>query len=293
MGKYLLSLISSIHETKDFSGQLKRSIMIQFQINVTDRKYSNYVVKVKPEFYIICCKCEVKDVRLVLCSAVQGCRLDERGLYTLPPLDLNSSKHPEGPLNTTKTWFLFASHVKMEKAEILEKTIIYIKKLQEITGKQEPGSESKMDNHQLPNQGTVIIATFYRRTLSLFVLFRVSCIVFSMSIVFNAIWLQGFDYWYCILSYHPLILCVCDQPKCSLWSASADLSGLISICSKYLQAARVIVLMKILERCVLDCVFQEEDAAIQLKTFHWSLIMFGIVRININLRHDSYAYSVT
>lgn len=75
----------------------------------------------------------------------------------------------------------------MEKAEILEKTIIYIKKLQEITGKQEPGSESKMDNHQLPNQGTVIIATFYRRTLSLFVLFKVSCIVFSMSIVFNAI----------------------------------------------------------------------------------------------------------
>ena len=58
----------------------------------------------------------------------------------------------------------------MEKAEILEKTIIYIKKLQEITGKQDQGSESKIDDRQLPNQGTVIIAAFSRRKLSLFFL---------------------------------------------------------------------------------------------------------------------------
>lgn len=59
---------------------------------------------------------------------------------------------------------------QMEKAEILEKTIIYIKKLQEITGKQDQGSESKIDDRQLPNQGTVIIAAFSRRKLSLFFL---------------------------------------------------------------------------------------------------------------------------
>lgn len=38
---------------------------------------------------------------------------------------------------------------QLEKAEILEKTIIYIKKLQEITGKQELNLDSKNDNPQL------------------------------------------------------------------------------------------------------------------------------------------------
>ena len=79
----------------------------------------------------------------------------------------------------------------MEKAEILEKTIIYIKKLQEITGKQDQGSESRIDNHQLPNQGTVIIAAFSRRKLSFFLF--VSCVGFSMNIVSYAIWFHDFD----------------------------------------------------------------------------------------------------
>lgn len=48
---------------------------------------------------------------------------------------------------------------QMEKAEILEKTIIYIKKLQEITGKQDQGSESKIDDRQLPNQGSQEVTT--------------------------------------------------------------------------------------------------------------------------------------
>ena len=40
-------------------------------------------------------------------------------------------------LFTVNFFALFYLHVKLEKAEILEKTITYIKKLQEITGKQE------------------------------------------------------------------------------------------------------------------------------------------------------------
>ena len=48
----------------------------------------------------------------------------------------------------TRLWQLpvcFLLLVKLEKAEILEKTISYIKKLQEITGKQELNSERKND----------------------------------------------------------------------------------------------------------------------------------------------------
>ena len=59
--------------------------------------------------------------------------------------------------------------------------------IRDSTGKQELGSESKIDNHQLPNQGTVIIAALGKRKLSLFVLCKVSCVVFSMNIVFYAI----------------------------------------------------------------------------------------------------------
>jgi len=40
-------------------------------------------------------------------------------------------------------------HVKLEKAEILEKTITYIKKLQEITGKQEPKTGRKSSDPSL------------------------------------------------------------------------------------------------------------------------------------------------
>lgn len=40
-------------------------------------------------------------------------------------------------------------HVKLEKAEILEKTITYIKKLQEITGKQEPKTGRKSSDPHL------------------------------------------------------------------------------------------------------------------------------------------------
>ena len=127
-----------------------------------------------------------------------------------------SLKHP-------KNMIYSFSHVKMEKAEILEKTIIYIKKLQEITGKQDQGSESKIDDRQLPNQGTVIIAAFSRRKLSLFFLLSLvlvfpwilSSMPFDFKILINCltfrlnfIWLISIAV---ILSYHPLNLCVSAQ----------------------------------------------------------------------------------
>ena len=142
-------------------------------------------------------------------------------MYTPPPYPLRSQL--KQAWNTPKTWFICFSHVKMEKAEILEKTIIYIKKLQEITGKQDQGSESKIDDRQLPNQGTVIIAAFSRRKLSLFFLLSLvlifpwilSSMPFDFKILINCltfrlnfIWLINIAV---ILSYHPLNLCVSAQ----------------------------------------------------------------------------------
>lgn len=46
----------------------------------------------------------------------------------------------------------------MEKAEILEKTITYIKKLQEITGKQELKEGNKPDNPESQGENTLNFA---------------------------------------------------------------------------------------------------------------------------------------
>ena len=86
---------------------------------------------------------ELKRVRTLLCYR----RITSFGIW----YDLRSTTH------RLLIWLIFACYLlQLEKAEILEKTIIYIKKLQEITGKQDLDSEKRND-YNLNNQGDLIM----------------------------------------------------------------------------------------------------------------------------------------